>query len=63
MMLNSPKISVIVPIYNAERYLHKCIQSILMQSYVNFELILIDDGSIDRSGMICDEFAKQDTRI
>lgn len=58
-----PKITIIVPIYNSERYLNKCIQSILAQSYDDFELILIDDGSTDSSGQICDEFSKQNTRI
>lgn len=59
----NPKITIIVPIYNSERYLKKCIQSILAQSYDDFELILIDDGSTDSSGQICDEFSKQNTRI
>lgn len=58
-----PLLSVIVPIYNSEHYLHKCIDSILSQSMSDFELILIDDGSVDSSGKICDEYAKKDTRI
>ena len=53
------KISVIVPIYNAESFLEKCIDSILKQTYIGFELILVDDGSWDRSGSICDEFSKK----
>ena len=57
------KISVIVPVYNSEKRLHKCIDSILNQSYSNFELLLINDGSTDRSGTICDEFAKKDERV
>lgn len=57
------KITVIVPIYNAEAYLSKCIESILNQTYSNLEIILIDDGSTDQSGKICDDFAKQDRRI
>lgn len=57
------KISVIVPVYNVEKYLPKCIESILAQTYTNFELLLIDDGSPDRSGAICDEYAKRDSRI
>ena len=57
------KISVIVPIYNAESFLEKCIDSILKQTYIGFELILVDDGSWDRSGSICDEFSKKDDRI
>lgn len=56
-------VSVIVPVYNVENYLEQCIQSILRQSYCDFELILIDDGSQDRSGKICDKFALKDDRI
>ena len=56
-------ISIIVPIYNAEQYLHRCIDSILAQSYTHFELLLIDDGSKDASGAICDEYAAKDTRV
>lgn len=61
--MNNPKISVIVPIYNVEKYLPRCIDSILSQTFTDFELLLIDDGSKDNSGMICDEYAKKDTRI
>lgn len=57
------KISVIVPVYNVEKYLDKCITSILSQTYTNIELILIDDGSSDKSPMICDEYAKNDSRV
>ena len=56
-------ISVIVPIYNAEQYLHRCIDSILAQSYTDFELLLIDDGSKDDSGAICDAYAAKDSRV
>ena len=56
-------ISIIVPIYNAEQYLHRCIDSILHQNYTDFELLLIDDGSKDASGAICDEYAAKDTRV
>ena len=56
-------ISVIVPVYNVEKYLHKCIKSILDQTYKNLEIILVNDGSKDNSGMICDEFAKIDSRV
>ena len=59
----NPKISVVVPIYNSEKYIEKCIQSILVQSYDDFELLLINDGSKDGSGLICDNYAKVDTRI
>ena len=58
-----PKISVIVPVYNTEKYLHRCIDSILAQTFTDFELLLIDDGSKDNSGKICDEYAAKDNRI
>lgn len=57
------KVSIIVPIYNVERYLEACIESILSQTYGNFELILVDDGSPDQCGIICDKYATQDSRI
>ncbi len=56
-------ISVIVGVYNAEKYLDKCVQSILNQSYSNLEILLIDDGSTDTSGKLCDAYASQDERI
>lgn len=55
--------SIIVPIYNVEKYLPQCIESVLNQSYGDFELILVDDGTPDNSGMICDEYAEKDKRI
>lgn len=55
--------SVIVPVYNVEKYLYKCIGSILSQTYTDFELLLIDDGSTDQSGIICEKFASMDRRI
>lgn len=61
--MDSPLISVIVPVYNAEYTLKECVDSILSQSVKNFELILIDDGSKDHSPKICDEYAAQDNRI
>lgn len=59
----TPKISVIVPVYKVEQYLPRCIDSILAQTFTDFELLLIDDGSPDNSGKICDEYAKKDERI
>ena len=58
-----PKLSVIVPVYNTEKYLRECIDSILAQTFTDFELILVDDGSADGSGAICDEYAAKDPRI
>lgn len=58
-----PHISIIVPVYNVEKYLRRCIDSILAQTFTNFELLLIDDGSTDKSGEICDEYVKRDNRI
>lgn len=58
-----PNISIIVPVYNAEKYLHRCVNSILNQSFIDWECILIDDGSFDESGKICDEYAKKDSRF
>ena len=57
------KISVIVPIYNTEQYLSRCLDSILNQSFTDFELLLVDDGSTDGSGAICDAFAAKDSRV
>lgn len=57
------KISIIVPVYNVEKYVEKCIQSLINQSYKNIEIILVDDGSNDRSNKIIDEYAKVDSRI
>lgn len=59
----NPKISVIVPVYNVEKYLHRCIDSIFAQTFTGFELLLIDDGSKDKSGEICDEYARKDARV
>ena len=56
-------ISVIVPVYNAERFLKKCVESLLNQTYRNIEIILVNDGSTDSSGLICDELCKRDCRI
>ena len=58
-----PNISIIVPVYNAEKYLHQCIDSILKQTFTNYELILVDDFSNDNSLKICDDYSKKDERI
>lgn len=57
------KISIIIPVYNVEKYLNECIDSLLKQSYTDFELLLIDDGSKDKSGEICDYYATIDNRV
>ena len=57
------KISIIIPIYNVEQYLPQCLDSIINQTYKNLEIILINDGSTDNSGKICDNYAKVDNRI
>lgn len=56
-------ISIIIPVYNTEKYLRRCIESVLSQSFTDFELILVDDGSKDSSPQICDEYASQDKRV
>lgn len=61
--MNNPKISIIVPVYKTEKYLQKCINSILAQSYVNLEIILVDDGSPDKCPDICDKYALDDRRV
>lgn len=58
-----PKISIIIPVYCVEKYIHRCIDSILAQTFTDFELILVDDGSPDNCGKICDEYAEKDDRI
>lgn len=58
-----PMISVIIPVYNVQEYLTECVESVLNQEYKDFELILVDDGSTDNSGVYCDEFAKKDARV
>lgn len=57
------KLSVIIPVYNTEKYLSRCVDSVLGQSFTDFELLLVDDGSTDDSGTICDEYAEKDNRV
>ena len=61
--MNSPVLSIIMPVYNVENYLQMAVMSVLEQEFKDFELILVDDGSFDRSGEICRELASQDARI
>lgn len=62
-MEKQPTISIIIPVYNTEKYLRRCLDSILAQTYKDFECILVDDGSTDDSGKICDEYAAKDNRF
>ena len=63
MILPPPLVSIIVPVYNAEKFLNRCIDSILAQTFIDWELLLIDDGSKDGSGKICDEYVTKDSRV
>ena len=58
-----PMVSIIVPIYNAEQYLRRCVDSILNQEYTDYELLLVNDGSTDASGDICEEYGDRDPRV
>lgn len=62
-MMNDPLISVIVPVYNVETYLDRCIQSIVSQTFRNLEIILVDDGSTDNSPVLCDRWKEIDSRV
>lgn len=61
--MEQPLISIIVPIYKVERYIHRCIESLIHQDFTNIEIILVDDGSPDKCGIICDEYKEKDSRI
>ena len=61
--MSNPKISVIIPVYNAESTLRHCVDSVLAQTFTDFECLLINDGSKDKSGEICDEYAARDSCI
>ena len=61
--MRTPLISVIIPVYNVEKYLHRCLDSVIAQTYQNIEIICVDDGSIDESGRICNQYAVRDARI
>ena len=60
---SSPKVTIITAVYNKEELIHKCVASVLSQNFIDFELILVDDGSPDNCPKICDDYAKQDSRI
>ena len=61
--MENPLVSVIIPVYNVEKYLEECVNSVINQTYKNIEVILVDDGSTDSSGDICDEYVMFDSRI
>lgn len=61
--MSNPTVSIIIPVYNTESYLPRCLDSLLVQTYADFEIICVDDGSTDNSGQICDEYARKDSRI
>jgi len=62
MNLNE-KISVVIPVYNVEKHIENCLESVINQTYQNLQIILVDDGSTDKSGRICDKYASLDKRI
>lgn len=63
MEADKSEVSIIVPVYNSEKYLRQCVDSILSQTFSDFELLLVDDGSTDGSGAICDEYSAKDTTV
>lgn len=62
-MKNNPLISIVIPVYNIEKFIGKCLDSIILQSYENLDIVVVDDGSMDGSIRICDEYAKKDKRV
>ena len=63
MIMQTSKISIIIPVYKVEEYLDECMQTVINQTYKNLEIILVDDGSPDRCPQMCDSYAEQDSRI
>lgn len=61
--MRAPEISIIVPVYQAEKWMRRCLDTIIVQSFVDWECILVDDGSTDDSGAVCDEYAARDNRF
>ena len=61
--MQEPLVSVIVPVYRVEEYLESCVQSLLVQTYSNYEILLIDDGSPDNCGNICEEYARKNKKV
>ena len=62
-MVKEPLVSIVIPVYNVEKYLEECMKSILHQTYANLDIVLVDDGSKDKSSDMCDEYAKKDFRV
>ena len=61
--MNNELVSIIIPVYNVEKYVEECVESVIKQTHENIEILLLDDGSTDGSGLLCDELSKRDNRI